>query len=64
MNCLSCANDYIEHMATFTVLVKIEYFCNREVPGLGEIFVQRKFLAIRYYIFLYAYKNIHMHMYM
>ena len=36
-------------MATFTILVKIysiEYFCNTEVPGLGEIFVQRKFLAI------------------
>ena len=42
---LSCVKDYIEHMATFTVLVKIysiEYFYNTEVPGFGETFVQQK----------------------
>ena len=41
-NFLSCVNDYIEHMTTFTVLVKIysiKYFCNTKVPGLGKIFV-------------------------
>ena len=43
-----CTNDYIEGMATFTALVKIEYFCNTKVAGLGEIFVQRKFSAIQY----------------
>ena len=43
MNFLSCVNDDIEHMATFIVLAKnysIEYFCNTNVAGLGEIFVQ------------------------
>ena len=42
---LSRGKDYIEHMATFTVLVKIysiEYFYNTEVPGFGETFVQQK----------------------
>ena len=43
---LSCVNDYIEDMATFTALVKIystKYFCNTKVAGLGEIFVKRNF---------------------
>ena len=47
---LSCVNDYIEDMATFTALVKIystKYFCNTKVAGLGEIFVKRKFSCIR-----------------
>ena len=49
--CLSCLNDYIEYniMVTFTALTKIysiEYFCNTTVPGLGKIFVQRKFSVI------------------
>ena len=38
-------NDYIENMATFTVLVKMystEYVCNIKVAGFGEIFVKRK----------------------
>ena len=38
---LSCVNDYIEDMVTFTALVKnyfIEHFCNTKVAGLGEIF--------------------------
>ena len=38
---LSCVNDYIEDMATFTTLAKIystEYFCNTKVAGLGKIF--------------------------
>ena len=41
-NFLSCVNDYIEDMATFTALAKIysiECFCNTKVAGLGEIFV-------------------------
>ena len=41
-NFLSCVNDYIEDMATFTALAKIystEYFCNTKVARLGEIFV-------------------------
>ena len=41
-NFLSCVNDYIEDMATFTTLAKIystEYFCNTKVSGLGETFV-------------------------
>ena len=40
-------------MVTFTALAKIyssEYFCNARVAGIGEIFVQRKFSAIRYMI--------------
>ena len=50
-NFLSCIDDYTEDMATFTTLAKIyssEYFCNAMVAGIGEIFVQRKFLAIQY----------------
>ena len=50
LNFLSCVNNYIEDMATFTALAKIysiEYFCNTNVPGLGEIFVKQKVLAIR-----------------
>ena len=42
MNFLSCVNDRIDDMATFTALAKIystEYFCNTKVAGLGEIFV-------------------------
>ena len=49
-NFLSCVNDYIEDMATFTTLAKIystEYFCNTKVAGLGKIFIKRKFSAIR-----------------
>ena len=43
-------------MATLTALAKIystEYFCNIKVhvTGLGEIFVQRKFLRIWYFSF-------------
>ena len=37
---LSCANDHIEDMVTFTALLKIysaEYFCNTKVAGLGKI---------------------------
>ena len=48
---LSCVNDYVEDMVTFTTLVKIystKYFCNTKVAGLGEIFVKRKFSRIRY----------------
>ena len=48
---LSCVNDYIEDMATFTALAKIystKYFCNTKVGGLGKIFVQRNFCRIRY----------------
>ena len=55
-NFLSCVNDYIEDMATFTALTKIysiEYFCNTKAPGLGEILVQRKFSPIRYNIMLH-----------
>ena len=40
---LSCVDDYIEDMVTFTTLEKIyptEYFCNTKVAGLDEIFVQ------------------------
>ena len=41
---LSCVNDYIEDMATFTALAKFIqpniYFCNAMVAVLGEIFVQ------------------------
>ena len=51
VNFLSCVNDYIEDMVTFTALVKIysiEYFCNTKVAGVGEIFVQWKFCRIRY----------------
>ena len=38
LSLVSCVNDYIEDMATFTALVKIystEYFCNAKVAGLG-----------------------------
>ena len=52
MNFLSCVNDYIEDMATFTALAKIyftKYFCNTKVSGVGEIFVKRKFSHIQYY---------------
>ena len=45
---LSHVNDYIEDMTTFTALVKIEYFCDTKVAGLGEIFVGQKFLAVHY----------------
>ena len=44
-------SDYIEDMATFTILAKIysiKYFCNTKISGLGEIFVKRKFSCIRY----------------
>ena len=40
---LSCVDDYIEDMATFTTLAKIystNYFCNTKVDGPGEIFVK------------------------
>ena len=37
-----------EHMATFTVLAKVCSIDNTKVPGLSEIFVQRKFSAIQY----------------
>ena len=46
-----CVNNYIEDIATFTALAKIysaECFWNTKVAVLGEIFVQRKFSAIRY----------------
>ena len=48
---LSCVNDYIEDMATFTALAKIystEYFCNTKVARLSEIFVQQKFCRLQY----------------
>ena len=48
-------DGYTEDMATFTALAKIyssEYFCNARVAGIGEIFVQRKFSAIRYHKFI------------
>ena len=54
MNFFVRVNDYIEDMATFTALAKIystEYFCNVEVAGLGEIFIQRKFLAVWYIVY-------------
>ena len=41
-NFLSCVNDYIEDLATFTALAKIysiKYFCNTKVSGLGEVHV-------------------------
>ena len=42
-NFLSCVNDYIEDMATFTTLAKIIPLNNsaiqRYISGLGEIFV-------------------------
>ena len=43
-------------MATFSTLVKIystKYFCNIKVAELGEIFVQRKVLVIRYVHYAY-----------
>ena len=43
---LSCVNDYIENMMTFTTLAKIysiEYFCSTKVPGLGEILSSKNF---------------------
>ena len=49
-NFLSRVNDCIEDMVTYTALAKIystKYFCNTKVAVLGEIFVQRKFLAIQ-----------------
>ena len=45
-NFLSCVNDYIEDMATFTVLAKIystKYFCNTKVSGLGKILSSENF---------------------
>ena len=47
---LSRVNDYLAPMAIFTAWVKIyfaKYFCNARVGGLGEIFVQQKFSAVR-----------------
>ena len=52
---LSCVNDYIEPVVTFTAWVKIcsaKYFCNVRVAGLGEIFVQQKFSA-ELYMYMY-----------
>ena len=43
---LSCANNYIDHVATFAVLKKIysiKYFCNTNEPGLGGILSSEKF---------------------
>ena len=38
---LSCANDYIEHMACNLYRIGlIKYFCNTKVSGFGKIFVQ------------------------
>ena len=48
---LSCVNDYVEHMATFTTRAKISFsenFCNTKVAGPGETFVQRKYSAVQY----------------
>ena len=48
---LSRVNDCIESMAIFTAWAKInsvKYFCNARVAGSGEIFVQRKVLAVWY----------------
>ena len=50
VNSLSHIDDYTEDMTTFTALAKIysgKYFCNTRVAGIGKIFVQRKFSAIR-----------------
>ena len=49
---LSCVNDYVEDMATFTALARIystEYFCNTKVAGLGENFVVYDTLKAAYY---------------
>ena len=51
VNFLSCVNDYVEDMATFTAFAKIystKYFCNARVSGVGKIFVKRKFSHIQY----------------
>ena len=51
---MSRIDDYTEDMVTFTALAKIyssEYFCNARVAGIGEIFVQRNFSAIRYHTY-------------
>ena len=48
MNLLSCVNDYIEPVATFTAWANIystKYFCNSKVAGM---FVQQKILAVGY----------------
>ena len=49
-------------MATFTALGEnFDYFCNTKVhvPGLGEIFVQRKFLAIQYVLSVFPLTHPH-----
>ena len=46
MNFLSCVNNYIEHMATFTVLAiiySIEYFCIQKYLGLAKSFSSETF---------------------
>ena len=48
---MSCVNDYIEDVVTFTALAKIystEYLCNTKVARVDEIFVQWEFCRIRY----------------
>ena len=50
-NFLSCVNDYVEDMATFTTLMKnysTKSFCNAKVAGLGKFFAQRKFWLLWY----------------
>ena len=45
---------------TFNALVKIystKYFCNTKVAGLGESFVQQKFLVILYIMVLDLYAS-------
>ena len=66
-NSVSCVNNYIEKMATFTALVKIystEYFCNTKVyvAGLGEIFIQQTFSAI-WYVLSLPLTHSHIHAY-
>ena len=43
-NFLSCVNEYIEGMVTFTTWVKI-YFCNTKVAGVGRNFCPVKILG-------------------
>ena len=68
---LSCINDYIEDMTTFTALAKIystKYFCDTKVAGLGEILSSENLRLYSIYILfllfpLHDYTNLMSHDY-
>ena len=58
---LSCVNDYIEDMMTFTTLPKIystKCFCNTKVAELSETFVEQKFSRLQVHTYMYRKKRV------